>query len=42
MVFCVGNPCRVIRKITEDDKKYYFKDREVDAEIAKKVWGDED
>lgn len=40
--FAAGNPCRVIRKITEDDKKYYFKDREVDAEIAKKVWGGED
>ena len=40
--FAAGNPCRVIRKITDDDKKYYFKDREVDAEIAKKVWGGED
>jgi len=27
-----GNPARVIRKITEEDKKYYFKDREFDAE----------
>jgi len=25
-----GNPARVIRKITEEDKKYYFKDREFD------------
>ena len=34
-----GNPCRVIRKITEEDKKYYYKDREFDedawAEIQK-------
>lgn len=28
----VGNPARVIRKITEDDKKYYFKNRKFDAE----------
>ena len=27
----VGNPCRVIRYITEEDRKYYFKDREFDA-----------
>ena len=27
----VGNPCRVIREITED-RKYYFKDREFDVE----------
>lgn len=28
----VGNPCRVIKKITEADKKYYYKDREFDSE----------
>ena len=28
-----GNPCRVIREITEEDRKYYFKDREFDVEI---------
>ena len=27
-----GNPCRVIKKITEEDKKYYYKDREFDSE----------
>lgn len=27
-----GNPCRVIRQITEEDKKYYYKDREFDPE----------
>lgn len=26
-VIAAGNPCKVIRKITEEDKKYYFKDR---------------
>ena len=32
--WCVaaGNPCRVIRKITEEDKKYYFRDWEFDEE----------
>jgi maltose O-acetyltransferase len=24
-VIAVGNPCKVLRKITEDDKLYYFK-----------------
>ncbi len=27
-----GNPCRVLRKITEEDRRYYFKDREFDGE----------
>lgn len=27
-----GNPCRVIRKITEADRKLYYKDREFDGE----------
>ena len=26
-VVVVGNPCRVLRRITEEDKLYYFKDR---------------
>lgn len=32
-VIAVGNPCRVIRSITEEDRKYYFRDKEFDAEI---------
>lgn len=31
-VIAAGNPCRVIRKITEEDRRLYFKDREFDAE----------
>ena len=31
-VIAVGNPCRIVREITEDDRKYYFKDREFDVE----------
>ena len=26
----VGNPCRVIREISERDKEYYFRDLKVD------------
>lgn len=32
-----GNPCRVIREITEDDKKYYFKKRELDSFAISKI-----
>ena len=28
-VIAVGNPCRVLREINEYDKKYYFKQREI-------------
>lgn len=31
-VVAVGNPCRVIRQITEQDRKYYYKDKEFDVE----------
>ncbi len=31
-----GNPCRVIRKITDEDKKKLFKDEEIDTE----AWND--
>ncbi len=27
MVIAVGSPCRVVRPITEEDRKYYYKDR---------------
>ena len=29
-VVAVGNPCRVLREISEHDKEYYFKDRKID------------
>lgn len=35
-VVAAGNPCRVIRKITEEDKKFYFRNREFDEE----TWAD--
>ena len=28
----VGNPCRVMREVGEHDRKYYFKDREINHE----------
>lgn len=31
-----GNPCKVLRKITEEDRKFYYKDREFDEE----AWND--
>ena len=32
-VVAVGNPCRVLRPISERDREFYFKDRKVDVEI---------
>ena len=29
----VGNPCRVLREIGEHDRKYYFKDMEIDESL---------
>ena len=34
-VIAVGNPCRIVREITEDDRDYYFKDRKFDVEDYK-------
>lgn len=31
-VVAAGNPCRVIREITEEDKKYYYKKRPFDID----------
>ncbi|MFV0465572.1 MAG: sugar O-acetyltransferase [Lachnospiraceae bacterium] len=31
----VGNPCRVIREINENDSKYYYKNRVIDVEDLK-------
>ena len=31
-VIAVGNPCRVLREITEADREYYFKDQKFDVE----------
>nr|WP_330361228.1 hypothetical protein [Butyrivibrio sp. AD3002] len=34
-VIAVGNPCRIVREITEDDRDYYFKDRKFDVDDYK-------
>ncbi len=34
-VLAVGNPCRVVREINERDRKYYYKDREIDYDSLK-------
>ena len=31
----VGNPCRVLREINENDMKYYYKHREITKEDLK-------
>lgn len=36
-VCAAGNPCRVIREITEEDRPYYFKDRKFDDEVWKMI-----
>lgn len=38
-VVAVGNPCRVIKQITEEDRKYYYKDRLIDEEAWAKISG---
>ncbi|WP_370830115.1 sugar O-acetyltransferase [Clostridium sp.] len=32
-VVAVGNPCKVLREVNEDDKKYYFKNRMISKEL---------
>ena len=36
-VVAAGNPCRVIRKITDKDMKYYFRNQEFDDEAWEDV-----
>ena len=36
-VCAAGNPCKVIRTITEEDRKYYFRDRKFDDEVWEKI-----
>ena len=30
-VVAFGNPCRIIRQITEEDRDYYFRDKKFDV-----------
>lgn len=38
-VLAFGNPCRVIRPISEHDRQYYYKDREIDPVWLQKFCG---
>lgn len=38
-VLVAGNPCKVIREITTEDKAYYFKNKKFDDEVWKKING---
>ena len=31
-VIAVGNPCHIVREITDEDKQYYFRDRKFDVD----------
>ena len=32
-VVAVGNPCKILRKIGEKDREFYFRDKKIDSEI---------
>jgi maltose O-acetyltransferase len=34
-----GNPCRVLRQITEDDRRKLFKEEEIDEEAWEDILG---
>lgn len=36
-VIAAGNPCRVIRPITDEDRRYYFRRREIDPEAWRDI-----
>lgn len=36
-VIAAGNPCRVIRRITEADREYYYKDRKFDEAALEEI-----
>lgn len=36
-VVAVGNPCRVMRHITDEDKKFYYKDKAFDQEAWRNI-----
>ena len=35
-VVAVGNPCRVLRPVGEHDRQYYYKDKQIPAELFEK------
>ena len=39
-VVAAGNPCRVIREITDEDRKYFFKKQEIEPELMAEIYGE--
>ena len=39
--FAAGNPCRVIRPITEEDSPYYYKDQKIDPQMCELIFGEQ-
>jgi transcriptional antiterminator NusG len=37
MVVAVGNPCKVLRQITDEDRRYFYKKEEIDDEAWQKI-----
>lgn len=35
-VVAVGNPCRVLREISDSDREFYFKDRKIEPDLLEK------
>lgn len=38
-VIAVGNPCRVLRKLDERDREFYYKDRKLDWQMLREEFG---
>lgn len=36
-VIAVGNPCRILREISDHDREYYFKDKKIDQKIRSMI-----
>ena len=36
-VVAVGNPCRVLREVGEQDREYYYKDRKIDPKLWEEI-----
>lgn len=39
-VVAAGNPCRVLREITEEDKRYFFRKQEFEPEVMAEIYSD--
>lgn len=39
-VVAAGNPCRVLREITQEDKRYFFKRQEFEPDVMAEIYSD--